>query len=280
MNTTGTKEMDEKLKTFIETQNPYLYILTPCYGNMCHVNYTSSLLSTSNLLNQYNIRYEIAFCRNDSLISRARNNLVAKAMNNPEMTHILFIDSDITWKPVDVIRLLLDDKLVIGGIYPLKKVQWDRLKTNELWEQCQAKRAKYPFLQSLPDETLMSFLSCKYNFNAISEKVEVKNNLIPVRHLATGFMMIKRKTIEYMQEAFPSTHYTDDVGFLNPEENKHAYALFDCTVEDGHYFSEDWLFSQRWINMGGTVYANIGIDLTHSGIHDFQGSFQTYILGV
>jgi hypothetical protein len=272
--------MDEKLKTFIETQNPYLYILTPCYGSMCHVNYTTSLLSTANLLNQYNIRYEIAFCRNDSLISRARNNLVAKAMNNPQMTHILFIDSDITWKPVDVIRLLLDDKMIVGGIYPLKKVQWDRLKTNELWEQCQAKRAKYSYLQSVSDETLMSFLTCKYNFNVISEKVEVKNNLIPLRHLATGFMMIKRKTIEYMQEAFPSTHYTDDVGFLNPEENKHAYALFDCTVEDGHYFSEDWLFSQRWINMGGTVYANIGIDLTHTGIHDFQGSFQAYILGV
>jgi hypothetical protein len=272
--------MNEKLKTFIETQKPFLYILTPCYGNMCHVNYTSSLLATANLLNKYNIRYEILFCRNDSLISRARNNLVAKAMNNPEMTHILFIDSDITWKPVDIIRLLLDDKMIVGGIYPLKNVQWDRLKTNEIWEQCQAKRAKYPFLQSVPDDTIMSFLSCKYNFNTISEKVEVKNNLIPLRHLATGFMMIKRKTIEYMQEAFPSTHYTDDVGFLKPEENKHAYALFDCTVEDGHYFSEDWLFSQRWINMGGTVYANIGIDLTHTGIHDFQGSFQTYILGV
>ena len=272
--------MDEKLKTFIETHKPFLYILTPCYGNMCHVNYTSSLLSTTNLLNQYNIRYEITFCRNDSLISRARNNLVAKAMNNPQMTHMIFIDSDITWKPIDVIRLLLDDKMIVGGIYPLKKVQWDRLKTSEIWEQCQAKRAKYPFLQSVSDETLMSFLTCKYNFNAISEKVEVKNNLIPLRHLATGFMMIKRKTIEYMQEAFPSTHYTDDVGFLKPEENKHAYALFDCTVEDGHYFSEDWLFSQRWINMGGTVYANIGIDLTHTGIHDFQGSFQTYILGV
>ena len=108
MNTTGIKEMDEKLKTFIETQNPYLYILTPCYGSMCHVNYTTSLLSTTNLLNQYNIRYEIAFCRNDSLISRARNNLVAKAMSNPQMTHMIFIDSDITWKPIDVIRLLLD----------------------------------------------------------------------------------------------------------------------------------------------------------------------------
>ena len=57
--------MEEKLKTLVETQKPFLYILTPCYGNMCHVNYTSSLLSTTNLLNQYNIRYEITFCRNE-----------------------------------------------------------------------------------------------------------------------------------------------------------------------------------------------------------------------
>ena len=52
---------------------------------------------------------QVEFCRNDSLISRARNNLLAKAMSNPKMTHVLYIDTDITWKPVDIIRKDIND---------------------------------------------------------------------------------------------------------------------------------------------------------------------------
>jgi hypothetical protein len=90
--------------------------------------------------------------------------------------------------------------------------------------------------------------------------------------------MFKRNTIEQMSRAFPSTKYTDDVGFLTPTESDHAYALFDCGVEDGHYFSEDWLFCHRWTQMGGNIYVDVSINLTHSGIEDFKGSFIASII--
>lgn len=119
-----------------------------------------------------------------------------------------------------------------------------------------------------------------YNYNAKEHESELKieNNTTEVRHIATGFMMIKREVIECMQKAFPSTHYVDDVGYLKEEEHTHAYALFDCCVEDGHYFSEDWLFCERWKKMGGKVYANISIDLTHMGTVQYEGSFLRSIL--
>jgi len=103
--------------------------------------------------------------------------------------------------------------------------------------------------------------------------LEVEENLTKVRHLATGFMLIERSVIEKMSLAFPSTKYTDDVGFLTGSENNYAYALFDCGVEDGHYFSEDWLFCSRWSKMGGSIWVDVTIDLTHTGIQDFAGSF-------
>ena len=86
-------------------------------------------------------------------------------------------------------------------------------------------------------------------------------------------MMIQRGVIEKMQRAFPSTKYVDDVGFLDGDENRHAFALFDCGVEDGHYYSEDWLFCSRWGKMGGEIYLDVSIDLNHSGTQDFKGSF-------
>ena len=63
--------------------------------------------------------------------------------------------------------------------------------------------------------------------------------MVKVRHVATGFMMIQRNVIENMMIAYPSTKYTDDIGFLTEDENKFAYALFDCCVEDGHHLPED-----------------------------------------
>ena len=57
------------------------------------------------------------------------------------------------------------------------------------------------------------------------------------------------------------------------DENKYAYALFDCGVEEGHYFSEDWLFCSRWTKLGGKVYVDVTINLTHTGVQDFKGSF-------
>jgi hypothetical protein len=107
---------------------------------------------------------------------------------------------------------------------------------------------------------------------------EIENNLAKVKHLATGFMLIRRNLLESMMKAFPSTKYTDDVNFLKPEENAMAYALFDCGVEEGHYFSEDWLFCSRWSKMGGEIYIDVSINLTHTGIEDYRGCYISSII--
>ena len=268
----------EKINQFVETNKPFVYILTPTYGSMCYVNYTICLIETIKLLKQYNIEVQVEFCRNDSLIPRARNNLLARAMSNPKMTHVLYIDTDITWKPVDIIRLLLSDKRIVGGVYPLNKIEWDRLKQPNIVDSWTSKKDRHEILKNTSDQVLIENHMLNYNINRLTTgNIEVKNNLIEIKHLATGFMMLQRKMVECMQKAFPSTKYTDDVNFLKPHENEQAYALFDCAVVDEKYLSEDWLFCQRWSNMGGQIYADISIDLMHTGLHDFKGSLLTAI---
>jgi hypothetical protein len=263
-----------KVEEFIKKNNPHLCILTPCYGSLCYVNFVHCLMDTMNVFRQFNIPLTIEFCKNDSLVSRARNNLIAKAMHNNSVTHMLFIDNDITWEPVDIIKLLLSDKSLIGGVYPLKKYNWnvlteDKNSINNILER----KNKSQLKDIISDENMIQHNLLKYNINFLDNVLTIENNLTKVRHIATGFMMIKRNTIEQMAKAFPSTKYTDDVGFLNGDENKWAYALFDCGVEDGHYFSEDWLFCHRWSKMGGNIYLDVSINLKHTGIEDFNGSF-------
>jgi hypothetical protein len=124
---TYNQTFNVKLEKYIKENKPSIMILTPCYGGVCYVNYLISLTNTMNLLRQFNIPVQITFCKSDSLITRARNNLIAKAMSNESVTHILFIDNDITWEPIDVLKLMISDKSLIGGVYTLKKYMSNKL---------------------------------------------------------------------------------------------------------------------------------------------------------
>ena len=276
---------DKKIQDYIKKNKPCVYILTPCYGSMCYVNYVSCLINTLSTLRQMGVDIQVEFCKNDSLVTRARNNLVARAMANKKMTHILFIDADITWEPTSILKLLIADKSIVGGVYQLKHYHWDKLVNDPL------NPYKSDIIQSwlktknssqlngiIDDETFIQNKLLTYNINYLGNYLSIDENLAKVKHTATGFMMIQRSTIQNMMKAFPSTKYVDDVHFLKPEENEFAYALFDCGVEEGHYYSEDWLFCHRWTKMGGEIFIDVSISLNHTGIEDYKGSYIASIL--
>jgi hypothetical protein len=238
-------------------------------------------MQTKELFQQFNIQLQVLFCKSDSLVTRARNNLIAKAMSNPDMTHMIFIDNDITWDPIDIIKLLIADKSIVGGVYPLKTYNFDKIvptDKNPNPIQSIIDRKNSSQLTNLPNVDTIQMNLLKYNVNYISKNIEVIKNLTQVKHVATGFMMIQRNVIEKMAEVYPSTKYTDDVNFLLPEENKYAYALFDCGVVDDHYLSEDWMFCNRWTTMTGKIWIDVSINLTHTGIHDFKGCYMSSLV--
>ena len=280
-NKQGEKTFMQKVNDYVSQNKTKIYILTPCYGSLCFVNYVKCVMATADMFRSLGIGYSLEFCRNDSLVSRARNNLVAKAMNDPEMTHIIFIDADITWNTTDILKLIICNKALCGGVYPLKHYYWERLTANpekNFIKEVLERKKKSDFHAHISDELMIQHNLLRYNINYNNNVLSIENNLAKVRHLATGFMMIKRSTIEKMSQSFPSTKYTDDVGFLQGKENDFAYALFDCGVEDNHYYSEDWLFCHRWTKMGGSIWLDVTINLVHTGNEDFTGSYLSTIM--
>jgi len=273
----STVSYDTVIKNYLKNNNPVVHILTPCYGSSCFVNYVTCIMATRQLFNVYNIPLHINFCKNDSLITRARNNLIAKAMNNPEMTHILFIDNDITWDPLDIIKLIISDKELVGGIYPYKNYNWDKLKEPDVIQNILNKKNN-SFFKNTSDNEIIQHSLLEYNLNYKSKNMEVKNNLIEVRHIATGFMLIKRNVIEKLFEAHPTTKYVDDINYLSKDEENFAYALFDCAVIENHYFSEDWLFCHRWSQINGQIFTDISINLQHTGLEDYNGSILSTLI--
>jgi hypothetical protein len=263
---------------YLKTHKPYIYILTPCFGGICHVDYMMSVINTLDLFKSLDINVKLDFCANDSLVMRARNNLVAKAMSDPLMTHIMFIDNDIKWEPISILKLLISDKPMIGGIYPLKHYFHERLAEDNAVKTWIDKKNNTPMRDFVKDTDFIEHRLLQYNVNYLDGKLCVENNVGEVKHIATGFMMIQRHVIEKMSRAFPSTKYVDDVSYLKPHENEFAFALFDCGVEDGHYMSEDWMFCNRWRKMGGNVYIDVTIDLTHIGSAHYKGCYVSSVL--
>ena len=287
MSNTISDEILTKIKEYTQKNKTKICILTPCFGSICHLNYVNSLLNTVNFFKELkvNITIKVEFCRNDSLITRARNNLIARAMSDTTYTHFLFIDNDIQWNPVEIIKLICHDKDIIGGVYPIKKYNWDRLlKQNpennnyDIIQKMKDSKENSIFKEMFDDEEYIQCKLVNYNLNYLNGQLLVSNNIAKVMHVATGFMLIKRNTIEKMITEYSSTKYTDDVNFLKPEENKYAYALFECGVENETYCSEDWMFCNRWRKMGGDIFIDITINLDHTGICDYKGSYASSIL--
>jgi len=273
---------DERVFKYISEYNPSVCILTPCYGGLCNTVYVTCLLKTKELFDKYKIPLSIIFCRNDSLITRARNNLVAKAMSDVLTTHLFFIDSDISWNEIDVLKLLLANKPFIGGVYPLKKYNWDKLipdENNTNIVTSVINNVNESILKNLiSNEDIIQSHLLKYNLNYLDNVLNIDNNLAKVRHIATGFMMLQRSVLTKMMFQNPQLKYTDDTGFLNGDENNYSFALFNCKIDYDHYLSEDWVFCDSWRKMEGEIYIDISINLTHTGNVDFRGSFLSSIV--
>lgn len=263
-------EFEEKVKQYVEKNPVHLVIMTPCYGGVCHVDFTICLINTMTLLSKYEIKTTFEVCRNDSLVSRARNGLIAKAMSrNP--THLFFIDSDIAWKPIDVLKLIISDKELVGGIYPKKKYKLDIFKDKDILKKYEENLNKSIFKNMMNENDFPECKMVNYNFITESPKINIINNLIELKHLPTGFMMIKRCVIDELMEKYKETKYNDDTELLFDEEQKYAYALFDCGVENEQYMSEDWTFCNRYKKIGGKIYTDITIDLIHIGSTYYKG---------
>lgn len=278
----GADKLDlaKMVAAFVSAHRPKLMILTPTYGFSCNVDFVISLMNTLQLLQKFEVDVVVEFCKNDSLISRARNNLIAKALAHhlqptasppAPVTHVLFIDGDIVWNPWDVLKLLISGKELVGGIYPKKKYNFEKMLLPD-FPRCLLDKKKGSFLNDMDD---LTFLKCKLvdcNLNYLSEKIEIKNNLCEVRHIATGFMMIQCSLLEDLKQRFPEMKYEDDCGFLNEAEQTQAYAFFNTEVVDRHFLSEDWYFCELVRKAGKPVFADISINLCHVGHEYFNGS--------
>jgi hypothetical protein len=214
-----------------------VHICMPCYGGMLTESTFMSFIKWSNTCRQLGLDWTIETMTNESLISRARNTLVAKFLNNPDSTHLMFIDADIGWEPWHLLVLLNRDVDVIGGLYPMK---------------------------SLP---------VKWVVNGFEGAETGPDGLQEVSKTGTGFMLVKRHVFEKLNDHPAVKPFANDIG-LPKELDKHLKTYYDTAVRENRYYSEDWTFCENWRDMGGKVWVDKRVTLKHTGTYVFDQATQ------
>lgn len=263
----NTENLVDIVRKFLSKNRVKILIGTPCFGGQLHIGYFQSMLELSINFTRLAIPFEVLSIGNESLITRARNGIVAKFMGDANATHLMFIDADITFNWVSIVKLLISGKELCGGCYPKKCFNWDKIRHNI---------TKTP---TINDDELMA-KSLDYVFNPIYLQqgdnivIQVDNGLVKVKDIGTGFMMIRKSVITKMFEKYPDNKYRNNVAGYGVENiADYFYTLFDCAIDPVSkvYLSEDYLFCKRWIDIGGELWLDLNTNLNHTGLLDYRG---------
>lgn len=218
-----------------------VHICMPCYGGMLTESTFMSYIKWSNTCRQLGLEWTMETMTNESLISRARNTLVAKFLNNPDSTHLMFIDADIGWEPWHLLVMLNRDVDVIGGLYPMKT------------------------------------LPIKWVVNGFDGAEQGPDGLQEVSKTGTGFMLVKRHVFDKLNAHPAVKPFNNDIG-LPKELDQHLKTYYDTAVRENRYYSEDWTFCENWRDLGGKIWVDKRVLLRHTGTYtfDFQAQEPLY----
>lgn len=249
-----------------QLQSWHPFFALPCYDMAITEPFFMSVIQTTVAFKDLGMNFSISTMA-DSLISRARNQLAAKFLANPDYTHLLFIDSDIGFKYEDLLKMLWHDKGVMTGAYPIKEINWNQVQEN--------------VKQGIePSKLLENSIRFVVNPVANGENIiQVENGALRIYDAGTGFMLIKREVFLELIEAYPELKYNDDTGVLNEEERNWSYAFFNSYVDEdtGRFLSEDYGFCRYLQRIGGEIWVDPSIELSHLGRMKYSGKMIDYI---
>lgn len=229
-----------------------LYVSIPCYGGMIHTQTVLGLFTSitramkEGLLSDYNINL-----MGDSLIHRCRNSHANDALRG-QYDALLTIDSDIVFTYDDFKRILSSPHEITGGIYPLKTLP--------------------PVMNFNPfpgegTELLKTNRGYDYDaFLAYREKYADSTGYAKVRHLPTGFLLVRMPVLAKLSES------AEVYGSFEQDTGR-RYGSFDfypSRVVDRELESEDWGFCRLAQEAGFSCYLDTKITLGHVGSHTYK----------
>ncbi|WP_158744241.1 hypothetical protein [Acidisphaera sp. L21] len=239
-------------------------LATPCFGGLVTQLYMRSVMELAAVAHIAGFQISVELLGHDSLITRSRNALVGRFLDDPRATHLLFVDADIGFEPDQLSRMLQFNQDVVAGVYPFKQIEWGD-----------------GGLQRAVNGEPLETAGLRYVGTACTgAEFQDRDGFVTAQYAGTGFMLIKRAALLRMVAAYPELRYDATPTNAAPGVESFHYALFDCIIDPAtnKYLGEDYGFCQRWRTIGGTVWLDTRSTLTHVGSTEFVGrpSYRNY----
>ena len=193
-----------------------------------------------------------------SLVTQGRQLCVASFLQS-DCTHLLFIDSDISFSYKSIERLIAYDKDISLIPYPIKSMDSDKLKARiKSGSELDPKILGNQYTLSIDDP----------------KKINVENGFIEVERGPAGCMLIKRETFDKLIKEYPEftieQHTLIDGKLV---KRPHMYNFFDTywNPNDKTYTGEDFYFCKLAKHAGIKMYALIDEYISHHGEFTYTG---------
>jgi len=236
-----------------------IFLPVICYNHTCNTEFMMSLLRLITFAKDNNIAIVIFPITFESLINRARNAAVAHFLSEQNATHLLFIDSDISFEPNDVIKLIQANKDVVGAAYPQKWLNtslFNPSATNPL-ELCTT-----PSVHLVDKQQISPLMEASY--------------------ITTGFLLIKREVFSKLMKHYPDKKYKNDIDGYSSADPNLFYDFFSISINpnDQRLESEDFGFSRSWTTIGGKIHVVTDIVLTHHGWFGYKCNLHRQLMNI
>lgn len=232
-------------------------IATPMYGGVCTGHYVQGLIRSIIKLGSFGIKVNWLRVMNESLITRARNELTRIFLESNSQ-YLMFIDGDISFDDNAILTLLKADRDISCATYPAKQINWSQIE--KAAEKSKTKLKNYAGLY------VMHVVDKEKNFKPDQD------GMLEIDHGGTGFMMIKRNVFEKLSNHVPeyrrsNTKDSTTKEFIEPITKE----FFATSIKDNLLLSEDYHFCELWKKQGGKIFINPFIKLQHIGSYEFDG---------
>jgi len=219
---------------------PKIYIAMACYDSV-KINTMLSVVKLVKEFTKAGLEWQIKTYKSP-YVSCARNALTALFLKS-EYDYLLFIDSDVEFKPEAVIHMLVTKKDIILTPY----------------------RVKIPEDPNLVKYTI--------SFENDREIPILSGDLVEIKEGPAGLMLIHRKVFEFLMDSCTRLKINHP---QKKESDPYLYNFWDTTfdMDNGLWRGEDISFCRLARDYGFKIYANIKSETIHHGNFGWKGKFE------
>jgi hypothetical protein len=244
---------------------------TPVYGGMICVKYFKSILETLAFFRQEFPQIQIDVrAISGSVLPTTRNILASLVLNDPSYTHVLFIDSDISFSSSLVVKMIDFHKPVVGCVCPTKRFDYNLFHASR--RACKdPKVARYLAIDYAGgDDALIGTTGPDGK-----RRMPVVDGFVRVRYASTGIMLIRRDALEALKQAFPDLWVANPGAPYEKFELEGVLQCFDSFPGPDRLFpTEDMAFCRRWVDgCGGEIWSCVDETITLIGQELFVGQY-------